>query len=757
MAPLTTALAPRLRSGTLVLSVFTAAVFLSAMLLFAVQPMFARMVLPRLGGSPSVWSVAMVFFQSMLLAGYAYAHLLTKMRQRSLAAAIHIAILAGSAFVLPLSIAEGWGTPPASGTALWLIALFTASIGLPFFALAANNPLLQAWFVRTGHREGSDPYFLYAASNVGSFLALLSYPLILEPALTLRTQGQLWTVGFALLAILITGCAVLLLRSPPDADVVLRTDTDVVRPSWLMIGRWVFVSAVPSGLLVAVTAHISTDLTSAPLLWVMPLSLYLLTWVLVFQRRPVFSHEFIWLLQPFAVAWVAMLLYLGNRIPVLPSLAGHLLAFFIIAMACHSELARGRPLPVHLTSFYVSLSFGGMVGGLFAGLLAPDIFSWIAEYPILLVLAVLCRPLTSFRRYETSFWITAAGVATILIVPTYIESFLTGAIFKALDIVVLGLGAFSIVLMRDAPKSAAAVALALIVMRAYPTSTNHRETVRSFFGVSQIYETADSHFRILEHGSTIHGAQQLTADDGTAVHGRPKLFTYYHDGGAMPSAIEAVRARKTAPMRVAVIGLGAGSLACRIAPNETWRFFEVDPLVIEIARDPRHFSFISECAPNLPVILGDARLTIANEPQGFYDLIIVDAYSGDAIPVHLATREAMAIYKSKLAKDGVIMMHISNRYLELKSVAVGIAAASGMQTWVWNDPYRGADVAKFIYPSEVTVSAERPENVGALSQSANWSLTPPDPTLRTWTDDYSNIVGAFWRKITQRRTSLVTR
>ena len=743
----------RVSSGTLVLGIFTAAVFLSALLLFAVQPMFARMVLPRLGGSPSVWSVAMVFFQSLLLIGYAYAHLLAQMRQRLLTVVIHIAVLAGAAFMLPLSITEAFGTPPASGTALWLFALFAASIGLPFFALAANNPLLQTWFVRTGRHAGSDPYFLYAASNVGSFLALLSYPLILEPALTLQTQGQLWTGGFALLAMLITGCAVLLVRSPPDADLSRQKDADGVRPSWPTIGRWIFVSTIPSGLLVAVTAHISTDLTSAPLLWVMPLSLYLLTWVLAFQRRPVFSRAFIWRLQPFAVAWVVALLYLGNRIPVLPSLGGHLFGFFVIAMACHGELARSRPSPIYLTSFYVSLSFGGMVGGLFAGLLAPYIFSWIAEYPILLVLAVLCRPLEKPRRYETRFWVLAAACAAVLIAPTFVEGFLPQTIFKALDIVVLGLAAVSIMLMRDARKSAAAVLLALVVMHAYPINANHRQTVRSFFGVSQIYETAGGRFRILEHGSTIHGAQQLTADDGTTIQGRPKALTYYFERGAISSAIEAVRARKTRPMRVAVIGLGAGSLACRIAPNEMWRFFEIDPAVINIARDPRHFSFISQCAPDLPIILGDARLTIANEPSGFYDLIIVDAYSGDAIPVHLATREAMAIYKSKLAQDGAIITHISNRYLELESVAIGIAAANGMQTWVWNDPYRGADVAKYIYPSEVAVSAGKPEYVGVVAQSANWTSTAPDPNLRTWTDDYSNIAGAFWRKMTQRRTS----
>ncbi len=756
MTRISTELQPATRSGTFVLSLFTAAVFLSALLLFGVQPMFARMVLPQLGGSPSVWSVAMVFFQSMLLAGYAYAHLLMQMRKRWVAVTVHLALLVSALFMLPLSIAQGWGAPPASGTALWLLGLFMVSIGLPFFALAANNPLLQAWFVRTGHHEGNDPYFLYAASNAGSFLALLSYPLLLEPIFTLHTQGWLWSGGFALLVVLIAGCAMMLLRLEPDASLEHCSDAAGTKPSWTTIGRWVFVAAVPSGLLVAVTAHISTDLTSAPLLWVMPLSLYLLTWVLVFQRRPIFSREFILLLQPFAVAWVVALLYLGGRIPMLPNLASHLLAFFIIAMSCHGELAGSRPPSAHLTSFYVSLSLGGMLGGLFAGLVAPYMFSWIAEYPILLALAVLCRPLTPLRRYELWFWLAAATIAAGLVAHAYFAGHVSGVAVRQIDIVVLGLTALSILLMRDTPKSAAAIVLALVITHMYQTDEGHNASMRSFFGVNHIYETANKHFRVLEHGSTIHGVQRVINDDGTPVQGRPELFTYYHDGAAMPSAIEAVRARKAAPLRAAVIGLGAGSLACRIAPGETWRFFEIDPVVIDIARDPQHFSFISSCAPGLPIVLGDARLTMANEQYGFYDLIIVDAYSSDAIPVHLATREAMAIYKAKLAPHGVVMMHISNRHLELESIAVGIAAANGMQTWLWNDPLYGADIGHMIYPSQVAISAERPEDVGAIATSARWTLTAPDAGQRTWTDDYSNIAGAFWRKITRRRTSLAT-
>ena len=327
---------------TLVLAVFTAAVFTSALLLFAVQPMFARMVLPRLGGSPSVWSVAMVFFQTMLLAGYAYAHILMRAARPPIAVAIHVVLLITAGLMLPLSIARGWGDPPGNWAALWLIGLFVASIGLPFFALAANNPLLQAWFVRTGHPAGKDPYFLYAASNVGSFLALLSYPFILEPTLSLRQHNLLWSGGYWLLFALIAACGYLLLRSPALAEMAARADAPPSPvPTWRSLGRWAFLAAVPSGLLIAVTVYISTDVAAAPLLWVMPLSLYLLTWVLVFQPRPLLPHRWMLAAQPFAIAGIVVLLVYSDTDLLLLNLAAHLIAFFVIAMASHGELARG--------------------------------------------------------------------------------------------------------------------------------------------------------------------------------------------------------------------------------------------------------------------------------------------------------------------------------------------------------------------------------------------------------------------------------
>ena len=290
------------RRNLLTLVVYTCAIFLSALLLFSVQPLFTKMVLPRLGGSPAVWSVAMAFFQSLLLAGYAYAHFLMKLSNRVAPLAIHLVLLVIAVLTLPLSIAGGWGEPPSSGTALWVFGLFAVSIGLPFFALAANNPLLQAWFVRTGHPDGADPYFLYASSNIGSFLALLSYPVLIEPLLTLRQQNLIWTGGYVVLIVLIACCGVVMLKSPPVEVAELRGETmQAAAPTWPQWGRWVFLAAIPSGLLVAVTAHISTDVAAAPLLWVLPLSLYLLTWVLVFQQKPLIPHRFVLLVQPLAV------------------------------------------------------------------------------------------------------------------------------------------------------------------------------------------------------------------------------------------------------------------------------------------------------------------------------------------------------------------------------------------------------------------------------------------------------------------------
>jgi len=736
----------------LVLIVYTAAIFVSALLLFSVQPLFTKMVLPRLGGSPAVWSVAMVFFQSLLLAGYGYAHYLIGIADRRAAVAVHLTLLVIALLSLPLSIAGGWGEPPTSGYAFWLLGLFAVSIGLPFFALAANNPLLQAWFFRTGHPSGPDPYFLYASSNIGSFLALLSYPVLLEPVFTLRTQNLIWTAGYGLLIVLIAASAVLLLRSPASADVGAPTNETKAPPPWALRARWILLAAVPSGLLIAVTAHISTDVAAAPLLWVLPLSLYLLTWVLVFQSRPLLPHKWMLRLQPLAIASVIVLFAVGGEQNLLLTLGGHQLCFFFIAMACHGELARTRPAAKYLTGFYVALSFGGMVGGLFAGLIAPYAFSWVAEYPILLALATLCRPpggAERFPRWSGWYWPLLAMLAIALIAPSYsggkVMSWLDvhrvwmiGAVGVLSALLALGLNA-------NRWKIVATVALALVLVRAYPADDGRVETVRSFFGVHKIVVTPQGRYHVLMHGTTIHGAERFRNDDGTPVTGRPEPITYYHSDGGIGQAIAAVRERKGAPLRVAVIGLGAGTLTCVSEPGETWRFFEIDQSMVDTARDPRYFTYIRDCAPDLKPVIGDARLTFAREPDGVYDLIVVDAYSSDAIPIHLATQEAMAIYKRKLAPQGAVVMHVSNRHLELSSVVVGIADANDLMSWVYNQT-TDRD-SEYIFSTSVVVCARQEDDVGELASSEQWALTEANENQRVWTDDYSNVFGAVWRRL----------
>jgi hypothetical protein len=735
----------------LILIVYTAAIFTSALLLFSVQPLFTKMVLPRLGGSPAVWSVAMVFFQSLLLGGYAYAHYLMQVRNRIVPVAAHLVLLVVALLTLPLSIANGWGEPPASGYAFWLLGLFAVSIGLPFFALAANNPLLQAWFVRTGHPNGPDPYFLYASSNIGSFLALLSYPVLLEPMFTLHTQNLIWTGLYGFLILLIGSCGVLLLRSPANVVVEQSDDADVPAPSWALRLRWIFLAAVPSGLLIAVTAHISTDVAAAPLLWVLPLSLYLLTWVLVFQSRPLLPHKWVLMLQPLAISGVIVLLAVGGEQNLLLTLGGHLLCFFVIAMACHGELARTRPASKYLTGFYVALSFGGMLGGLFAGLIAPFTFSWIAEYPILLALAALCRPPADERlpRWSRWYWPFLAALAVALIAPSYSS----GKVFTWLDdhrVWVIGaVGVLSalltLALNANRWKIFATVVVALVLVRAYPSDDGRVETVRSFFGVHKIVITPNGQYHVLMHGTTIHGAEKFRNDDGTPVTGRPEPISYYHKDGGIGQAITAIRERKGGPIRVAVIGLGSGTLTCASEPGENWKFFEIDQSMVDTARDPKYFTFIQNCEPDLKPVIGDARLTFAKEPDGIYDLIIVDAYSSDAIPIHLATEEAMEIYKKKLAPQGAVVMHVSNRHLELSSVVVGIADANDLKSWVYSED-SGRD-NEYIFSTSVVVSARENADVGTLASSDKWELTEAEDNQRVWTDDYSNVLGAVWRRL----------
>jgi hypothetical protein len=582
------AAAPAPSARRLMLAALTGAIFLSAALMFAVQPMFTKMVLPRLGGAPQVWSVAMVFFQGALLAGYGYAHLLTRALPGRASILVHLALLIAAWFTLPLSIASSWGRPSATGEAFWLIGLFAASIGLPFFALAANAPLLQAWFARSDHPAAKDPYFLYAASNVGSFLALLAYPFAIEPLVGLNDQARLWSLGFGLLILAIATCGWLLWRAgapAPAAAAPLPNEGAGLKPApartWRDATVWAALAAVPSGLLVAVTAHISTDIAAVPLLWVVPLSLYLLTFVIVFSRRPILPHAFVVAIQPLFIVALAVIMVLpgmtlipifGPTKAIVPLVAVHLATFFVCALVCHGELARRRPVASHLTAFYLWMAAGGMLGGLSAGLIAPNVFNWVAEYPILIVLAVLCRPGLPWPGGRspdgTPSEVAPAGGARYpgrefpgfaLLKPGYRTRLKQAIVLGALALaagtfVALRFGALVFNETMYDWAVAAALAAAVLFCRSplpfaamvgfvlfieHPTDEVGTRTVRSFFGVHKIYESPDRRFRLLAHGAIIHGGQRIRDNRGQPLIGRPEPITYYNDLSGMAQVIDA--------------------------------------------------------------------------------------------------------------------------------------------------------------------------------------------------------------------------
>lgn len=717
--------------------------FVSALLLFSIQPMFAKMVLPKLGGAPAVWSVAMVFFQTVLLAGYAYAHLLNRALRPRRAAMLHLLLVGVTAMMLPIAIAPGWVAPPSSGTALWLFGLFAVSIGLPFFTLSASAPLLQTWFAASGHRQAGNPYVLYAASNLGSFAALFAYPIVVEPFLTLKMQTAFWSLGFALLAVILG--IVGLFASRAVAAVAQGGSKDEVRSSAVERMGWIALAAVPSGLVIAVTAYLTTDVAAAPFLWVLPLALYLLTFVAVFRERPWIAHANVVRFVPFAVAPLAVSLIGGDKVFWVTMIVLNLAAFALLTLMCHGELYARRPAPRRLTEFYLCTSIGGVIGGAFAGLVAPQIFNGNYEYPILVVLALLCMPgifAGGLRRVMTDLWPWLVPTAVLALV-WYVTPVQLPATLELPFQILLALMAAAMLFQRQRLiPFFGLVVMSFAITAFWRPGIAPIETARSFFGVHRVAEIADGKARILYHGTTIHGAQRLRNDDGTPVEGPPEPLTYYYPGGPLAEAIGATRAAHGALGHVAIVGLGSGSLACHRKAGELWTFFEIDPVVIRMARDPRLFTFLSSCAPDAPVVVGDARLTLEAAPDR-YDLIVLDAFSSDSIPVHLLTREALAGYLSKLSPHGVIVAHISNRHLDLAPVVANVARSQGLVTFLREDDSAGGLMTTFTANARVVVMAREAADTGSVAQS--WTPLHPDRTSALWTDDYSNILGIMLR------------
>jgi SAM-dependent methyltransferase len=726
--------AHRAAGGAPLLAAFTLAIFSSAFLLFLIQPLFGRMALPLLGGSPAVWNTCMLFFQAALLGGYLYAHLTsTRLRLRS-QAALHLGLLLAAALVLPVAVGRAAPAGDASPVP-WLLVLMAGTVGPPFFVLSGTGPILQRWFSRSTHRFAGDPYPLYAASNLGSALALLLYPVAFEPALRIAEQSRVWAAGYGILVLLVASCALLVWRGGGGGahHEVPAAPAPAPPPGWTERAAWVGLAFVPSSLFLSVTTFITTDLSPVPLLWVLPLALYLLSFTFVFARRPPLPHRWMVALGPSAIAVAVLLISTGYVERPSVAVPLHLVALFVIAMVAHGELARRRPHPDHLTAFYLWISVGGVAGGVFNALVAPAIFDHVWEYPATLVLASLARPWPERRPDVAGHlrgMLRAAVFAWALIQLAGAE--LSPLVFVVAAVVVINLLS---ILLGARPLYLALCILAVVGHRAW--NTVHAPGVllaeRTFFGRYRVVQVGTIH--ALRHGSTLHGAQDLHPPS------RREPMTYYLRRGPLGRVFEATGGR-AARRRVAVVGLGTGSAAAYAREGEEWSFYEIDPGIVRIATDSTYFTYLLDTPAQVRIVVGDARLSLAGTDRS-YDLIILDAFSSDAIPTHLLTLEALDTYLARLAPGGVLAFHVSNRHLNLEPVLAALAYERQLFGRVGYGP-RGR-LAVYENVSYWIVLSREMEDLGGLAADSAWWRPRGREDVEAWTDDHSSIFRVFMR------------
>lgn len=726
------ATAPRTRFHWL----FVVAILAGSFLLFLVQPMVARMALPRLGGAPAVWNSAMLVYQALLLGGYAYAHWLGRVPVR-MQAGIHLAVLAAAALWLPIGL-TAMELPADAEPALWVPWLFGASIGPLFFAISAQAPLLQRWYsVASG---GRDPYALYAASNIGSFGGLIAYPLIVEPGLALRGQSWLWTIGYALVFLLVAACATLLPRKAPEEPHVAHHSP---APSMRRVLHWIVLAFVPSGLMLATTTFLTTDIVAMPMLWVLPLGLYLLSFSLAFREGETIP-DLLAKFTPIIVLLFGATLIAGHqKLAYLNALIG-LLLLFVVAVALHSRMYRLRPAPDRLTGFYLAMSVGGALGGVFSGLVAPVLFDWTYEYPLLILAAGVLMPQAFLFPGLARLWCGEGQVrrikilfaALLVAIFVWLGIFNPGGLLGEMHEQIAFLAVAAVGLVATGMRVPYLVALAggLFLFggyRAIDTSLGGDRT-RSYFGVYTVTDLIDE--RRLAHGTTLHGVQLKGARSRIPT-------TYYVPGSGVGRAMLAAPGLYGPAARIGVVGLGTGTLACYAQPGQHWRFYEIDPAVVDLSSASGKFSFVRQCAPQAEMAVGDARLRLAEAGPASLDLLALDAFSSDAVPMHLMTTEAFDTYGRVLAPNGLLLVHISNRFLALAPVVAGAAAEGG-----WH-------AARLVYqPSMLEARDEAAVSDWiALSRDATmlarltvgdprWQLLQPKPGFTPWTDDYASVV-----------------
>ncbi|WP_237212400.1 spermidine synthase [Ruegeria lacuscaerulensis] len=723
-----------MRTATIVTFCFT--IFVSASLLFFVQPLYAKLVLPKIGGAPAVWTTAMLFFQVVLIVGYLYAHLLTKWLPLRLQLMTHTLFWLAALTFLPLSTSESWSYDASRSTALQTLELFALGVGLPFAVLSANAPLLQAWYSRSGGPSADDPYFLYSASNVGSLLALLAFPLLADPLLGAQEISNIWYVGFVVFGVLLIVSGIIAIRGPQPYRISPEIKATSLRLSKIQVATWVGVAFVPSSLMLSITTKISTDLGSIPLIWVVPLAIYILSFIVAFAKWKQLTTAGLKMPTLLALALGFILLsdvvHLGYA-PIV--LLACIPVLFVVALYAHRLLFELRPPAEHLTVFYIALSVGGALGGLFNSIIAPAAFSQEIEAQLTLILAAglfLIQPWSFSPRHITMGLVV--GIAFLVALgmignPSILGHGVMRALFAFLTLATI------LILFRNSALRIALV-MTIIMLPSLHSPGNALFLDRSFFGTHQV--SSNDGLRVYNNGTTTHGLQRED-DFGEG----PTPLSYYHPGGPMAQVITSEFGIQSD--QIGIVGLGVGALACYKRPSQTWAFFEIDAMVESIARDSSLFTYLTDCAPRSQTYLGDARIVLAQNDFKF-DILVLDAYSSDAIPLHLITREAVQMYTDRLSSDGVLVFHISNRYYDLTGPLARIAESLGLHSASQDHEVDPKEAKTGAFSSKVVIMSPERSRIDSFVGQGNWQPLASDHAA-PWTDDKANLLSALkWLK-----------
>lgn len=702
---------------------------LASFLLFFVQPLIAKIALPQLGGNAAIWTSAMVAFQFLLLLGYGYAHWLLTLTRRW-QVPVHVALLAIAMIWLPLGL-DAADAPSGDALLYWVPWQVAVAVGPLFVLLAAQAPLLQGWLRDS---NGAEPYGLYRFSNIGNFLGLLAFPLIVEPLTPVSAQTTAWSAGFVLFAAL-SLWLMLAARPKPIEQAPPATPT---RPDWQTAARWIALSAIPSGLILSTTTHITTDIVAMPLLWVLPLALYLLSFILAFSDTARLMDRMTLYAAPL-IAALALIALSTEAIEVYVTGPAALALLFIASLSLHRRLYLARPDPSGLTAFYLLLAVGGTIGGIFVAVIAPLIFDWTYEFPLLALAAVVFA--AGYTGREAGLWQWGAALAVTLIASALAMDWIDGT---ALWVAALLIAMIWIV-RRHRWLTIISVSAALIGLAGIDPLVLSWNGLRqrSYFGIYTVRENETGTLRTLAHGTTLHGAQKLEAG---------KLLeptTYFGPQSGAGQILSAAPALYGPSARIGVLGLGIGTLACYAKPGQIWSFYEIDPLVIDIARKQGWFTFLVNCTPKAAMHIGDARLTLAKQPTDALDILVMDVFSSDAVPTHLLTREAFAIYDRVLAKDGMLLIHISNRYLDLEPVLASEAKARGWASSIITHRVTreqidaGETTSVWVMMARTEVGLQRARNAvpqGATVQNSEWRPLAQQQGFTRWTDEFGSIL-----------------